>query len=338
MATNKNALVRYKVLDNCFRNSGKKYFISDLIDACNSTLLEIDPKSDGISRRQIFEDILFMSSEAGWSIPLDKRKDGKKVYYRYSDLSFSINNMPLNETEIVQLESAIGILSQFNGMPQFEWINELIPKLKQGLPNLQSLPTIISFDNNPYLLGIEYFGILHNAILYRKVLSIYYHPYTTDQPFHLIIHPYFLKQYNNRWFVYGYNPTNEKYDWNLALDRIIEIKETEVAYIPNSKINWLDYFEDMIGVSKPDNAKAEVVRVLFYGNTGKYMLSKPIHGSQKSKWIDKNILEIKLEVIVNYELERLLLSYADSICILEPKHLVENIQNKLREASRLHKI
>ena len=34
MATNKNALIRYKILDTCFRNPGKKYFIEDLIEKC----------------------------------------------------------------------------------------------------------------------------------------------------------------------------------------------------------------------------------------------------------------------------------------------------------------
>ena len=32
MSVNKNALIRYKVLDSCFRNHAKKYFIEDLIE------------------------------------------------------------------------------------------------------------------------------------------------------------------------------------------------------------------------------------------------------------------------------------------------------------------
>ena len=80
MATNKNALIRYKVLDNCFRNPGRRYFIEDLIAECESVLLDIDPESNGISRRQIFEDIAFMESKEGWSIELEKLRTGKKVY------------------------------------------------------------------------------------------------------------------------------------------------------------------------------------------------------------------------------------------------------------------
>ena len=91
MATNKNALIRYKVLDNCFRNTGRRYFIDDLISECNKVLTEIDLSFNGISRRQIFDDISFMESAEGWSIELMKYRDGKKVFYRYLDPAFSIN-------------------------------------------------------------------------------------------------------------------------------------------------------------------------------------------------------------------------------------------------------
>ena len=212
MAINKNALIRYKVLDKCFRNPGKKYFINDLIAECESVLLEIDSESNGISRRQIFDDIAFMESKEGWSIELNKLRDGKKVYYQYTDMSFSINNMPLNEVEINQLKAAVDILSQFKGMPQFEWVNELVPKLQQGIVTDEASTTIMEFDNNQYLKGIEHLGPLHNAIFYKKVLTISYQPFESDIPFDVVIHPYFLKQYNNRWFLFGYNPDKEKYD------------------------------------------------------------------------------------------------------------------------------
>ena len=297
MATNKNALIRYKVLDNCFRNTGRRYFIDDLLEACDKVLSEIDLLSNGISRRQLFEDISFMESEEGWRIELKKEREGKKVFYRYANPSFSINNMPLNEVEINQLKSAIDILSQFKGMPQFEWIHELVPKLKQGLAPDDVSNTIIEFDNNEYLKGIEFLGQLHNAIFYKQVLSISYKPFEEDNPYDLILHPYFLKQYNNRWFLFGYNSENQKFDWNLALDRIVAVKELNVEYKKNTEIDWLDYFEDIIGVTKPVGEKTEAVVLHFKGKTGNYMETKPIHGSQKSKWLDENTLEITLDII-----------------------------------------
>lgn len=329
MATNKNALIRYKVMDKCFRNPGKRYFIDDLIEECEGILLEIEPESNGISRRQIFQDIAFMESKEGWSIELDKLREGKKVYYRYTDMSFSINNMPLNEVEINQLKAAVEILSQFKGMPQFEWVNELVPKLQQGIVSDDVSTTIMEFDSNQYLKGIEHLGTLHNSIFYKKVLTISYQPFENDAPFDVVIHPYFLKQYNNRWFLFGYNPEKEKFDWNLAIDRIVSINESKGKYQKNNKIDWVEYFEDIIGVTKPVDMEAEKVVLHFNRRTGNYMETKPLHGSQKQKWIDDNTLELKLDIIINYELERLILSYADSVIVIKPKKLVEIIRTRL---------
>ena len=74
MAFNKNALTRYKILDSCFRNTGRRYFIEDLINACNQALGELKSGYNGISRRQIFDDIAFMESNGGWSIELVDQK------------------------------------------------------------------------------------------------------------------------------------------------------------------------------------------------------------------------------------------------------------------------
>jgi predicted DNA-binding transcriptional regulator YafY len=332
MATNKNALIRYKVLDNCFRNPGRRYFIEDLITECERVLLEIDPESNGISRRQVFEDISFMESKEGWSIDLSKNRIGKKVYYQYTDISFSINNMPLNEVEINHLRAAMRILSQFKGMLQFDWINELLPKLQQGIVSKESSITIMEFDSNQYLKGIEYLGFLYNSVYYKKVLKISYKPFEDEMPFDVVLHPYFLKQYNNRWFVFGYNSEHEKFDWNLALDRIIAITETNNKYKDNIEIDWQDYFEDIIGVTKPLGAKSEKVLLHFKGRTGNYIETKPLHGSQKQKWIDANTLEASFDIIINYELERLILSYADSVIVKQPKKLIEKIKERLKNS------
>jgi len=331
MATNKNAQIRYKILDNCFRNSGRRYFIEDLILECNKKLLEINPESGGISRRQIFDDINFMESSEGWEIDLLKLKDGKRVYYRYADTSFSINNMPLNESDINRIQTALQTISQLKGMPQFEWMYELLPKLKQGISTSGTEKTIIEFESNQYLRGIEYLGTLYDAILYEKVLKISYCPYACEQPYELTLHPYYLKQYNNRWFLFGYHPVTGKSNWNVALDRIEKIHEISETYIQNTEIDWTEYFEDMVGVTKPENATIEKIVLHFYGTTGKYIVSKPIHGSQKSKWIANDVLEVSLNVVVNYELTSLILSHADKVKVLQPVKLVNTLKETMQK-------
>jgi predicted DNA-binding transcriptional regulator YafY len=331
MAINKSALIRYKVLDKCFSNPGRRYFIEDLVEKCEEILREIDPSSKGISRRQILADIAFMESGDGWSIGLDRQREGKRVYYRYVDMSFSINNMPLNELELNQIQSILGALSRFEGLPQFEWISPLLPKLLQRQSATQ-VGTIMEFEHNPFLKGIEHLGVLYNAVNYKKVLAVMYQPYECKTPYEVTIHPYFLKQYNSRWFVLGYNPDAQKNDWNLAIDRIVSIKEVPGVYHENVDIDWEEYFEDMIGVTKPDGGAVELVVLRFSGKTAMYMETKPLHGSQKSKWLDEDTLEVTLQLMINYELERLILSYADSVAVVRPQHLADVIRKRLAKA------
>jgi predicted DNA-binding transcriptional regulator YafY len=122
----------------------------------------------------------------------------------------------------------------------------------------------------------------------------------------------------------------------MALDRIVEIKEIKGKYQKNNEIDWNEYFEDIIGVTKPIDEKLQMIKLHFYGKTGKYMESKPIHGSQKSKWVDEKTLEVNLDLIINYELERLILSYADDVKVLQPKTLVNIIEKRLTEAGKLY--
>jgi len=336
MPATKHALIRYKVLDQCFR-SKKKFYIEDLIRACEEVLLEIDPDSNGISLRQIRDDIAFMKSKEGWGIELGNFKDGKKMYYRYENTEFSINNMPLNDLEIEQLKSAFDILTQFKGMPQFEWIYELLPKLKVGMAPTGTTEAIMDFEFNADLKGIGHLGELYTYIGARKVLKISYQPFGAKEPFEVIIHPYYLKQYNNRWFLFGYNPEVDKPDWNLPLDRIVSYQTQRLTYRQNTTINWEEYFDDIIGVTRPMGSIVETVVLHFTGRTGYYIETNPLHMSQKPKWLDTETFEARLEVIRNYELERLILSYADSVKVIQPEILAEVIATRLENGFRQYK-
>lgn len=330
MAVNKNALIRYKILDRCFSNPGKKYFIEDLVYECNKQLMEIDPNSKGIQKRQLFEDIKFMESSEGWSAEIEKIAFGKKKFYRYADKNFSIDNQPLNAAEIEQLHSAMEIISRFKGMPQFEWINEFTPKLEQAFTlDAQAMP-IISFDSNDYLKGVEYISELFHAVLYKKVLYITYQPFKSETPRYFIIHPYYLKQYNNRWFLFGCNEQMQRLT-NLALDRITSIEEYDLPYHENEEYDFNEYFEEIIGVTKPDNGEVEKIVLKFSDISLPYILSKPLHGSQKSIRTESGQL-ISIEVMINYELESLLLSFGDRVLVIEPQHLQEKIKMRLQIA------
>ncbi|MEM8522290.1 WYL domain-containing protein [Flavobacterium sp. PL12] len=330
MAVTKKPLVRYKILDSCFKNPYKNFTIDVLLTTVNDKLLDLfDDESQCIKLRQLQDDIAFMKSGEGWGIELADIKDGKKRIYRYEDLDYSINNAPLNEIEMDQFQSAIQVLSQFEGMPQFEGIQEIIAKLKTDLKVSTNEKPFIGFDRSQDLKGIEHFSTLYNAVQNKTPLEITYKDFKTEEPYTYIFHPYYLKEYNNRWFLFGFHHESFKSDWNVAIDRIVDVKPSSTSFIVNDSIYWQDYFSDMIGVSKGVDAVLENVVLHFNQLTGKYMENKSIHETQKHKWIDEFTLELKIKVMPNYELERLILSYGESVKVIEPQYLQDKIKERL---------
>ncbi len=324
MATNKHAIIRYQTLDKCFRNPGRRYFIEDLIEACNNSIYEFTGSNTGIKKRQIFEDIKFMKSDQGYCISLEHHREGHRIFYRYSDISFSINKQPLNETEENQLKEALLTLSRFKGMPQFEWVDEIIAKLDSGLGLTNSGNKIIEFDQNNYLKGLEFISPIYNAILYQKVLRIEYQSFKNDNSQTIIFHSYFLKQYNNRWYVFGKNDTSG-YVINLALDRITDVSDSVKAFLPNVTIDFNEYFEDIVGVTLENDAQIEKITLQVSNFLLPYIQTKPIHGSQKANVPGPAHTIITLELIPNYELESLILSFGEGIEVVEPPTLRDKI-------------
>ena len=335
MATNKHAQIRYKVLDSCFRNTGRNYTFEDLMDACNDALAEIDPKSGGISVRTLRDDIAFIESDAGWSADIERVKAGKKSYYRYREPNFSINNQPLNQTELTQINSALEIISRFNGMPQFAWVNEIVTKINNGFEIQDDSSSIISFDSNQYLKGIEHLGDLFNAINSSKAIKMVYRPFKSNHDIDLVLHPYYLKQYNNRWFLFGLNDKYKSIS-NMALDRIVSFETITLKFIKNKSINFNEYFEDIIGVTMPDKGNLAKIELLFTNEEAPYVLTKPIHGSQIKKKHDENGLILTIEVIPNIEFEKLILSFGDKVKVMSPKKIAALFKSKYINAAKLY--
>jgi len=325
MSINKNAYLRYQVLDKCFSNRYRMFFIEDLLEEVNKVLEEFNGDGSKVERRQLFDDIKFMESEAGFSIPLERIRHGKKVYYRYSEPEFSIKNQKISDDEIDTINSALMVLLRFRGIPQFEWVNEIFPKLQSAFQDKE--PTeVISFDQNEFLIGLDNLPTLYKSITNKSALIIEYQSFKDIEPKQLIVHPYFLKQYNKRWFLFGLNH-KDKLIYNLPLDRIKSISQSSEKYIENTTLDFIEYFEDIVGVSLTPNEQPIKIKLKINNEVTPYILTKPIHGSQKKKesLVDGTIIEI--EVIPNIELRQLILSYGDGIEVISPNCFRDQIKN-----------
>ena len=327
MATNKHAIIRYQALDKCFGNMGRRYFMDNLIDVCNRAIYDFTGSSEGIKKRQIFEDIKFMESEAGYCIELIRHKEGRKVYYRYADANYSINSQPLNEEEANQLKEALLTLSRFKGLPQFNWIGELSTRLESSFSLGNIKKDVIQFEQNEFLKGLEFISPIYNAIIYEKVVEIIYKGFKQEEPVKYIFHPQLLKQYNNRWFLLGFI-NDKEYLTNMSLDRIISLDEISGITYQANAIDFNELFEDVVGVTIPKESELQYIHLKLDATLAPYLLNKPLHGSQKL--IDKQQNIIQIEVYINYELIALLMSFGEGIEVLAPLALRRQMMLKFK--------
>jgi predicted DNA-binding transcriptional regulator YafY len=193
----------------------------------------------------------------------------------------------------------------------------------------------MSLESNIDYKGYNHITPIFNAIVNKTVLKIKYEPFDKEE-YEVTFHPFFLKQYNNRWFVFGFNEFNNESQWNLALDRINgEVVKTNSKY-KEDKTDWEEFFDDMIGVSKGKDDRPEEVKLIFNKEQAPYILTKPLHSSQKMKVLEDGSLEIRINVIINFELEMRILSYAEKVKVIAPDNLVVSISDRVKKLNLLY--
>ena len=228
------------------------------------------------------------------------------------------------------------MLGRFKGLPQFDFVQELALKLKKGF-QLEDLDECIFFDQNEHLKNLHLLGDLLKFIQEKCVLHVHYKSFNQDKEEAFLIHPYFLKQYNKRWFLFGQRDGFDSWT-NLPLDRMIRVKATEgIEYIPRTETHD-DYFEDVIGVSKPIGAQCQFVKIKIEKSLWPYIDSKPLHPSQTVVERTDTYTVIQLEVLPNYEFYAQILGLGSAVEILEPMEVRAVIRQKLEESVEKYKI
>lgn len=327
MPVNKNALLRYRILDRCFSDRHHYYDIEELVDKVNEAFIDMYGKT--VSLRQIRADISYMKDRVSYDAPIEAIPyDGKKCYYRYSDPNFSIFNSDLSNEEVVKLRSTIEMLGRFRGIPGNAWLEEVISNLEYRFGVKANKGDYIAFDQNEQLKGLEHLSTIIDATVNHQPLLIEYHSYKGNEKT-VTIHPYHVKEFNNRWFLFGLEQsTHGDRIANRALDRIMKLSLSDVSFIPNTTINFKTYFDDVVGVTVPDNTGIEHIVLKFEKDRFPYIVSKPIHQSQKIISEDECILQI--DVRPNNELTSRIFSFFPDVEVLEPVWYRNEIKEKIK--------
>lgn len=192
----------------------------------------------------------------------------------------------------------------------------------QGDPRLQ-------FEKVAYV-GQEYVTILFDFIQKQRAIQFDYQPFLSISSERTVF-PVFLKEYNHRWFLIGYDRAVNRYQ-NYALDRIgsrprLSDWRPQVTELPDPKT----YFQSLIGVS----LEGELIRVTLriQKPRANYVKTKSWHSSQMELVETDQWIDFQWEVLLNRELKARIMELGADAEVLEPKVLREEIGNILKAAA-----
>jgi predicted DNA-binding transcriptional regulator YafY len=229
----------------------------------------------------------------------------------------------------------LNTIGQFDGLAHFEWLE----RFRIGL-GLKQRSKVISFSHNPYLQNSNLLGVLFDNTSNQVVVKLEYHTFSDAEKKTIIFHPYLLKQYNDRWYIIGAADSDKKI-LNFALDRIDNVTPLpEIKFVP-CEDDLAERYEDIVGVTLYEDRKLEHIIFWVSDFSKDYIITKPIHESQKhlksdiSDDIHRRYPNLKggaffsIDCIPNYELIRELCSFGKELIVLEPSSIQNEIYNRI---------
>jgi predicted DNA-binding transcriptional regulator YafY len=349
MPITKNAIMRYKILDELLSDRYRNYTLDDLTNEVNRRLAEMRPDGDCVVRRTIEKDIHFLENEGPFWVEIERysvdydnyerNRTYRKQCLRYTDPSFSIFKQKLSSEEQYLLRELFSLLGQFDGLPKLEGLE----RLRQSLRPSSTDQPIISLTKNP-LENTNLFGELFTAISQRQVIELHYHQFTApdnDRVYNL--HPYLLRQYNGRWYLFAKKVENDKLKC-FPLDRMDKIVPLPSLKYKEYDGNLNELFEDVIGVSIYEAEPVNQIVFWVSDFSVDYVMTKPLHESQKNLNMEEAALRkaypslqggrfFRIDCKRNYELIRELCSYGQELVVLEPTDIRKEIEERIKGMS-----
>lgn len=325
---------RLELIDECLRKFEKPMNIPQIAKYCNQRL------DKDFKERMYRYDIEKIEEQYHVGIRVEVI-NGYKCY-TYQDESFSIKgDTAVNGVDLLNLRKIKEALGDFLGLGLDTSLTSMTDEIDKFLGYGENSQPVISFEK----VILKSHGKLKPSKMLEPLLKAIIQNQTYDIKYEVAgrgkrewtIFPQFLKQYNQRWYLIATKHRDEVEGkiYNLALDRILCMEPNQHIPYKNTGIDFADYFEDVVGVTKPDRAKPIAVKLRVDRGEFPYIESKPIHASQDYLFEsddDKDYVYLSLYVYDNYELRSKLLSYGSKVTVLEPKSLRDKMAHDLRKS------
>ncbi len=180
-------------------------------------------------------------------------------------------------------------------------------------------------------LGTEHMhGLLH-AIRNRLEVSFNYRKFDDGSVTKRTVHPVAIKEARNRWYLLASDPAGGVVK-NFGLDRIAGLEIGRKKFREIKDFDPAKEFKYTFGIINGTGEKPEKILLSFTPKEGRYINSLPLHHSQKEilKNNTERIFEYKLVPTYDFKME--ILSYGDTVKVLEPESLRKDIAEQLKKA------
>ena len=324
MPSNKNATLRYRIIDSCLTNSMHPYPNVAYIQR------KIEEQLNGeISISMIRKDFAAMEHIYSAPIKFNKTREG----YYYTEADFSIKEFPLSEEEISALDFSTALLNNLKDTQLFSQFENAINKIIEGYRISKKIGKserqLIQVEEPVRTQGQEWLEPLLDAIKYKNAVKVIYARYGGVPKEH-IMSPCILKEYHNRWYLVGYSArVNDLLV--MALDRIKTVEASKSAYQADMNFNSEDFFKYSFGITQIHGAKPEKILLSFTPHQAQYILSQPLHQSQKLILENSKEVQVELEVYITQELIMSILGYGAGVKVLKPVHFKKQIKELIQQ-------
>ncbi len=336
MPSSKLAFLRYLLIDEMLRNKQRKFPTKEeILEACNDRF--------GVTSASTIEkDLNAMRFEFDAPIEYNKKEKG----YEYTEKSYKFLGLShLSQQDVLALTFVESVLKDFRELPIFAEFSDAVDKVIDGVQMTKATKNntakavhhqCVKIDKIPYINGNTQLSQLINPIINKKVIDIFYKKFNAETTKKYTIHPYLLKEYKNMWYLIGY-VDDYKEVRTFGIDRMTYIEETDKTYIPAQAINFDadNFYKHCLGVTALDSPPEKIV-LQFAAPAMHYIKTQPLHSSQVVEEETDNYCTVALELVINYELLREILSYGSQVKVVSPITLQQQVEKELAASLQLY--
>ena len=172
---------------------------------------------------------------------------------------------------------------------------------------------------------------LRSWMLDRK-LKVRYQGYRMEEERTFELEPYFIREFKRRWYLYGHKDYDKDFKPHMyALDRMMEVEVLQDTFKMPADLDAKTWFQSLYGVRKYDDMKSQRVLLKVYGKQVRYFRSLPLHSSQEEVETHRDHSVFAYNLAPDYDFKQDILSFGDTIEVLEPKSLRTSIKETINQ-------